>query len=91
MIDSLLWLLYILGAVVAFALIHRFAWRIVPSMLIGAVPTLIGWSALYFTTAAEDRPIWWRLDLSLNLSFAIIFTAVGAAVAFALRSRGNND
>lgn len=87
MTDSLLWLLYVVGAVVAFALIYRFGWRIAPSMLVGAVPTLLGWTALYFTAAADDRPMWWRLDLSLNLSFAIIFAAIGAAVAFAMSSQ----
>jgi hypothetical protein len=86
-----LWLLYLLGAAMAFSLIHRRGWRIVPSMFAAAVPTLLGWLIIYLTLAEEDRPTWWRLDLSLNLSFAIIFAAVGAAVAFAMRSRENSE
>jgi hypothetical protein len=39
--------------------------------------------------AEDDRPNWWRLDLSLNLSFAIIFAACGAAAAFALQYRSS--
>lgn len=87
MTDSLLWLLYCVGGAVAFLLIFRWGWRIAPSMVAGTVPTLLGWAALYLTMSEEDRPTWWRLDLSLNLSFALIFAASGAAVAFALKSR----
>ena len=90
MTDSLLWLLYCVGAALAFALIFRWAWRIVPSMLAGTVPTLIGWTLLYLSLDAEERPNWWRLDLSLNLSFALIFAAAGAALAFVLKSREPN-
>jgi hypothetical protein len=89
--DSLLWLLYSAGAAIAFALIHRLGWRIVPSMIVATIPTLLGWIALFLGMAEEDRPAWWRLDLSLNLSFALIFAAAGAAVAFALKSRGSDD
>lgn len=91
MTDSLLWLLYCIGAAVAFVLIHRFGWRIVPSMIVAAIPTLLGWTVLFLGTAEEDRPAWWRLDLSLNLSFALIFAAAGAAVAFTLKSRRVDD
>jgi hypothetical protein len=86
--DSLLWLLYCVGGAVAFALIFRWGWRISLSMIAGTVPTLIGWAILYLSMSEEDRPIWWRLDLSLNFSFALIFAAAGAALAFALKSRG---
>jgi hypothetical protein len=49
----------------------------------------LGWLLLYFTIAEEDRPNWWRVHLSLNLSFAIIFAACGAAAAFALQYRSS--
>ena len=89
MTDGVLWLLYCIGGVVALALVLRRGWRIVPATLVGAIPTLLGWLALYFTIAEEDRPTWWRLDLSMNLSFAIIFAACGAAAAFALQYRSS--
>ena len=89
MTDSVLWLLYFVGGVVALALVLRRGWRIVPATLVGAVPTLLGWLLIYFTMAKEDRPVWWRLDLSMNLSFAIIFAACGAAAAFALQYRSS--
>ncbi len=56
-------------------------------MITGTVPTLLGWTVLFLTMSEDDRPIWWRLDLSLNFSFALIFAAAGAALAFALKSR----
>ena len=91
MTETILWLLYMVGAVAAFAAVHKLGWRIVPSTLIGTVPTLLCWLVLYFTTAKDDRPAWWRLDLSLNLSFALIFAACGAALAFALQYRSSRE
>ena len=89
--ETILWLLYVVGAVAAFAAVQRLGWRIVPSTIAGCVPTLLGWAALYFLTAKDDRPNWWRVDLSLNLSFALIFAACGAAVAFAMQYRSSGE
>ena len=91
MTDSVLWLLYIIGAVVALALVLRRRWRIVPSTFVGMIPTLLGWLAIYLTMAQEDRPKWWRVDLSLNLSFALIFAACGAAFGMFTLSRQRED
>jgi hypothetical protein len=55
------------------------------------IPTLLGWLAIYFTMAQEDRPKWWRVDLSLNLSFALIFAACGAAFGMFTLSRQRED
>jgi len=85
--ETILWLLYACGAVAAFAAVRKLNWRIVPSTLLGMVPTLLGWLILYLLTARDDRPLWWRVDLSLNLSFALIFAACGAALAMLLSSR----
>ena len=85
--ETLLWLLYLVSAVVAFLAVQRFGWRIVPSMLAGTLVTLIGWVLLYLLTADDKRPEFWRLDLSLNASFALIFAGVGAALAFAMKDR----
>ena len=85
--ETLLWLLYLVSAVVAFLAVQRLGWRIVPSMLAGTLVTLIGWVLLYLLTADDNRPEFWRLDLSLNASFALIFAGVGAALAFAMKDR----
>ena len=85
--ETLLWLLYLVSAVVAFLAVQRLGWRIVPSMLAGTLVTLIGWVPLYLLTAEDKRPEFWRLDLSLNASFALIFAGVGAALAFAMKDR----
>ena len=85
--ETLLWLLYLVSAIVAFLTVQRLGWRIVPSMLAGTLVTLIGWVPLYLLTAEDQRPEFWRLDLSLNASFALIFAGVGAALAFAMKDR----
>ena len=85
--ETLLWLLYLVSAIVAFLTVQRLGWRIVPSMLAGTMVTLIGWVPLYLLTAEDKRPEFWRLDLSLNASFALIFAGVGAALAFAMKDR----
>lgn len=87
--ETILWLLYVVGAVAAYGAVQRLGWRIVPSTILGSVPTLIGWALLYLLTAEDDRPAFWRVDLSLNLSFALIFAACGAAAAFAMQYRSS--
>jgi hypothetical protein len=77
----------LVSAIVAFLTVQRLGWRIVPSMLAGTLVTLIGWVPLYLLTAEDKRPEFWRLDLSLNASFALIFAGVGAALAFAMKDR----
>ena len=88
MSETLLWLLYLLGAALAFGLVARLDFRIAPAMIAGTLVTALGWTALYFATAAEQRPPFWRVDLSLNLSFALIFAGVGAAVGQYVLWRG---
>jgi hypothetical protein len=87
--ETILWLLYVVGAAAAFAAVHKLDWRIVPSMIAGTIPTLLGWVLIYLLTAEDKRPAWWRVDLSLNLSLALIFAACGAALAFALNYRSS--
>ena len=89
--ETILWLLYVAGAAVAFAAVRRLDWRIVPSTIAGTVPTLLGGGLIYLLTAEDKRPAWWRVDLSLNLSFALIFAACGAAAAFALQYRSSRS
>jgi hypothetical protein len=85
--ETLLWLLYLVSAVVAFLAVQKLGWRLVPSMLAGTLVTVLGWLVIYVLTAEDKRPAFWRLDLSLNASFALIFAGAGAALAFAMKSR----
>jgi uncharacterized membrane protein len=85
--ETLLWLLYLVTAVVAFFAVQKLGWRLVPSMLTGTLVTVLGWLVIYLLTAEDKRPDFWRLDLSLNASFALIFAGAGAALAFAMKSR----
>ena len=85
--ETLLWLLYLVSAVTAFLTVRNLGWRIVPSMFAGTVVTIVGWAIIFALTSEENRPAFWRVDLSLNASFALIFAGAGAALAFALKSR----
>ena len=85
--ETLLWLLYLVSAVVAFLAVQRLGWRIVPSIFAGTAVSVVGWLPIYLLTAEDKRPAFWRLDLSLNASFALIFAGAGAALAFALKDR----
>ena len=85
--ETLLWLLYLVSAVVGFLAVQKLGWRLVPSMLAGTLVTVLGWLPIFLLTAEDKRPPFWRLDLSLNASFALIFAGAGAALAFALKSR----
>ena len=85
--ETLLWLLYLVSAVTAFLTVQRLGWRIVPSMLAGTLVTVAGWALIFLLTAEDKRPPFWRVDLSLNASFALIFAGAGAALAFALKDR----
>ena len=85
--ETLLWLLYLVSAVVGFLTVQKLDWRLVPAMLAGTLVTVLGWLPIFLLTAEDKRPDFWRLDLSLNASFALIFAGAGAALAFALKSR----
>jgi len=85
--ETLLWLLYLVSAAVAFLAVQKLGWRLVPSMLAGTLVTVLGWLVIYLLTVEDKRPDFWRLDLSLNASFALIFAGAGAALAFAMKSR----
>jgi len=89
--ETVLWLLYLVSAVTAFLTVQKLGWRIVPSMLAGTAVTVVGWALIFLLTAEDKRPPFWRVDLSLNASFALIFAGAGAALAFALKDRGRSD
>lgn len=77
--ETLLWLLYCVSGVVAFSAVYRWRWRIVLAMLAGGLITAIGWLLVFRFTDEEKRPEWVRLDLTLNLTFGLIFAGFGAA------------
>ena len=85
--ETLLWLLYLVSAVVGFLTVQRLGWRLVPAMLVGTLVSIVGWALLFLLTSQDKRPEFWRLDLSLNASFALIFAGAGAAIAFAMKDR----
>ncbi len=85
--ETWLWLAYLATAVAAFLLVVKLGWRIVSSMLAGAFVSLVAWGILYLFTAEDLRPSFWRVDLSLSMSFAVIFAGAGAAIGFATRGR----
>lgn len=89
--ETILWLLYFASGVVAFVAAYRLNWRITTASVAGAAVTLAGWLLLYRATVEEKRPNWARLDLSLNLAFALIFAAAGAALATLLVSRTDHS
>jgi hypothetical protein len=52
---------------------------------------MIGWILIFRFTDEEKRPEWLKLDLSLNLTFGLLFACFGAALAWWLlrRRRGS--
>jgi uncharacterized RDD family membrane protein YckC len=85
--ETVLWLAYLASALTAFLLVVKLGRRIVPSILAGAFISLVAWGLLYLFTAEDLRPSFWRVDLSLSVSFAVIFAGAGAAIGFAVRGR----
>ena len=92
MSDALTWLGYGLSAALAFAAVHYKGWRIVPAMLGGAAAGLVVAVLGIITTTREDRSPWETVEVTLNGSVCLLFAALGAAVAFAIRhSRDAGD
>ena len=87
MSETLIWLLYLVGAGLAFAAVRYRRWPLSASMLVPAiVGTLIWYLAVEFGKE-ENEPAWMNVDLSINFSFFLIFAAGGAALAFYLNGR----
>jgi hypothetical protein len=83
--DALTWLGYALSAALAFAAVHYKDWRIVPATLAGAAAGLVIAVLGILATSREDRSPWETVEVSLNGSVCLLFAALGAAVAFALK------
>lgn len=87
--ETLLWLLYLVSGITAFAASYYWRWRIALAVLTGGLITAIGWLLLFRFTDEEMRPEWVRLDASLNLTFGLIFAGLGAALGWRLVQRRN--
>jgi hypothetical protein len=85
--ETLLWLFYAASGGLAFAAIYYWRWRIAMAVLAGGLVTTIGWLLIFRLTEEEKRPDWIKLDLSLNITFGLIFACIGAALGWRLRSR----
>jgi hypothetical protein len=85
--ETLLWLLYSVSGLLAFALVYRWRSRIGLAILACGLLTATGWALLFQLTEEEKRPDWVRLDLSLSLTFGLIFAACGAMLARRLLAR----
>lgn len=86
--ETLLWLLYCVSGALAFAAVYYWRWHIAWAILSGGLVTTIGWLLIFRFTDEEKRPDWIKLDLSLNLTFGLIFTAIGAGLGWWLTARG---
>ena len=85
--ETLLWLLYCVCGGLAFTATYQWRWRIGVAILAGGLLTAIGWMLIFRFAEEDKRPQWIRLDLSLNLTFGLIFTAVGAVAGWWLLRR----
>jgi hypothetical protein len=85
--ETLLWLLYCVSGLLAFASVHKSGWPIGLALLWGLLITGAGWALIYQLTEEEKRPDWVQLDLTLNLTFGLIFAAAGAGLAKYLITR----
>ena len=85
--ETLLWLFHVASGGAAFAAVYYLRWRIALAVIIGGLITAIGWLLIFRFTDEEKRPEWIRLDLSLNLSFGLIFAALGAVLGWWLLTR----
>lgn len=85
--ETLLWLLYLVGAAGAFWAVR---YRKLPLTVAMLGPAVLGTAIWYIAVELgkeENEPAWINVDLGLNFSFFLIFAAAGAAVAFYLNSR----
>ena len=89
--ETLLWLLYCVSGGLAFAAVHCRRWHLAWAIIAGGLVTMIGWLLIFRFTDEEMRPEWLKLDLSLNVTFGLIFAAFGAGLAWWLQKRRSNS
>ena len=88
MSDKIVWLGYLIGAGIAFFLVYSQGWRVTLATLFGGAVALAIWGVIFATTSSDERSPWLQVELALNGSLGLIFAAAGAAVALALKHRG---
>lgn len=69
----------------AIAADHYQGWRIVPAMLAAAAVGLLLAILGLLVTKAEDRSPWETVEVTLNGSVCLMFAALGAAIALAIK------
>ena len=90
--ETLLWLLYCLSGALAFAAVYYWRWRPAWAVISGGLVSTIGWLLIFRFTDEETRPDWIKLDLSLSVTFALIFAVFGAALGtWLLKRRASID
>ena len=87
MSDALVWLGYLIGAVIAFWTVHSRGWKVTPATIVGGLAGLAIWALTFLGTSSEDRSSWLQVEIALNGSLSLIFAAAGAAIALALKHR----
>jgi hypothetical protein len=85
------WLPYLLSAAVGFALVHLKDWRITAATLAGTVAGLVPAMLLFWTAPRDNRSPWETVEFATNASVCLIFAAVGAAVALAIKHAGDRE
>lgn len=91
MSETLVWLLYLIAAALAFVAVYYKDWPLTLAMLIPTVLTTGMWYAAVELGKEENEPAWINVDLALNASFALIFAGAGAGLAMYLRSRKRSE
>lgn len=89
MIDTLLWLAYLVSGAAAFLLVRNKHWRLVGAMLAGTAVGLLLSVIVMLAIPREDPTRWFQVDLAINGSLSLIFAGAGAAIAYAIREGRN--
>jgi hypothetical protein len=89
--ETLLWILYCVSGLLAFAATYHARSGIILGVLAGGLLTGAGWAFLYHFTDEEKRPQWIRVDLSLNMTFGLMFAAAGAILGQKLLARRTRE
>lgn len=90
--ETILWLIYCASGLLAFTLVYKNRLPVGIAASCGLLITGVGWALMYRLTQEEQRPEWVQLDLTLNLTFGLIFAAAGAGLAkYILVRREPND
>jgi hypothetical protein len=85
--DTIVWLGYLIGAAIAFWVVHSHSWKVTLATIVGGLAGLAIWAVTFLATSSEERSSWLQVEVALNGSLSLIFAAAGAAAALALKHR----